>query len=28
VANLRAFARFAGPVPGEAGAGTSGPDQA
>ncbi len=28
VANLRAFARFAGPVPGEADAGTSGPDQA
>ena len=28
LANLRAFARFAGPVPGEAGAGTSGPDQA
>src|SRR5512140_3845367 len=27
-ASLRAFARFAGPVPGEAGAGTSGPDQA
>jgi hypothetical protein len=28
VANLRAFARFAGPVPDEADAGTSGPDQA
>ncbi|HSS91536.1 MAG TPA: YbjN domain-containing protein [Streptosporangiaceae bacterium] len=28
LANLRAFARFAGPVPGEADAGTSGPDQA
>ncbi len=28
VANLRAFARFAGPVPGEADAGMSGPDQA
>jgi hypothetical protein len=28
LANLRAFARFAGPVPGEAGEGTSGPDQA
>jgi Putative bacterial sensory transduction regulator len=28
LANLRAFARFAGPVPGEAGQGTSGPDQA
>ena len=28
LANLRAFARFADPVPGEAGAGTSGPDQA
>ena len=28
LANLRAFARFAGPLPGEAGQGTSGPDQA
>jgi hypothetical protein len=28
LANLRAFARFAAPVPGEAGAGASGPDQA
>ena len=28
LANLRAFARFAGPEPGEADAGTSGPDQA
>jgi Putative bacterial sensory transduction regulator len=28
LANLRAFARFAGPVPGEAGGGASGPDQA
>jgi hypothetical protein len=28
LANLRAFARFADPVPGEAGQGTSGPDQA
>ena len=28
LANLRAFARFAGPVPGEAGARASGPDQA
>ena len=28
LANLRAFARFAGPVPGETGQGTSGPDQA
>ena len=28
LANLREFARFAGPVPGEDGAGPSGPDQA
>ena len=28
LANLRAFARFAGPGPGEAGEGASGPDQA
>ena len=28
LANLRAFARFAGPLPGEDGQGTSGPDQA